>query len=171
VSCYAYSGPPARCRPSSSGPSVKWFNAEKEFGFITPDGGGPDVFVHSSAITGTGYRSLEENQKVTYTVSQGQGTAGIGCQHRLTDSRVRADRRVHGGCRLVAGIVGVQSVQRVGRRRCGCPGWPGRWTARRRRPRVGTARDVVCRRTCRQVGGVSGAASGARLSHSAGISR
>ena len=113
MSCYAYSGPPARCRPSSSGPSVKWFNAEKEFGFITPDGGGPDVFVHSSAITGTGYRSLEENQKVTYTVSQGQGTAGIGCQHRLTDSRVRADRRVHGGCRLVAGIVGVQSVQRV----------------------------------------------------------
>ena len=113
MSCYAYSGPPARCRPSSLGPSVKWFNAEKEFGFITPDGGGPDVFVHSSAITGTGYRSLEENQKVTYTVSQGQGTAGIGCQHRLTDSRVRADRRVHGGCRLVAGIVGVQSVQRV----------------------------------------------------------
>ncbi|HZM66522.1 MAG TPA: cold shock domain-containing protein, partial [Nakamurella sp.] len=35
------------------------------------DGGGPDVFVHFSAITGTGYRSLEENQKVTYTVSQG----------------------------------------------------------------------------------------------------
>ena len=51
--------------------TVKWFNAEKGFGFITPDGGGPDVFVHFSAITGTGYRSLEENQKVTYTVSQG----------------------------------------------------------------------------------------------------
>ena len=51
--------------------TVKWFNAEKGFGFITPDGGGPDVFVHFSAITGTGYRSLDENQKVTYTVSQG----------------------------------------------------------------------------------------------------
>ena len=49
--------------------TVKWFNAEKGFGFITPDGGGPDVFVHFSAITGTGYRSLEENQKVTYTAS------------------------------------------------------------------------------------------------------
>jgi CspA family cold shock protein len=51
--------------------TVTWFNAEKGFGFITPDGGGPDVFVHFSAITGTGYRSLEENRKVTYTVSQG----------------------------------------------------------------------------------------------------
>ena len=51
--------------------TVKWFNAEKGFGFITPDGGGPDVFVHFSAITGSGYRSLEENQTVTYTVSQG----------------------------------------------------------------------------------------------------
>ena len=51
--------------------TVKWFNAEKGFGFITPDGGGPDVFVHFSAITGSGYRSLDENQEVTYTVSQG----------------------------------------------------------------------------------------------------
>jgi len=51
--------------------TVKWFNAEKGFGFITPDGGGPDVFVHFSAITGTGYRSLDEGQKVAYTVSQG----------------------------------------------------------------------------------------------------
>jgi len=51
--------------------TVKWFNAEKGFGFISPDGGGPDVFLHFSAITGSGYRSLEENQKVTYTVSQG----------------------------------------------------------------------------------------------------
>ena len=51
--------------------TVKWFNAEKGFRFITPDGGGPDVFVHFSAITGTGYRSLEENQKVSYTVTQG----------------------------------------------------------------------------------------------------
>lgn len=51
--------------------TVKWFNAEKGFGFITPDEPGPDVFVHYSEIQSTGYRSLEENQKVTYTVAQG----------------------------------------------------------------------------------------------------
>ena len=51
--------------------TVKWFNAEKGFGFITPSEGGPEVFVHFSAIQGGGYRSLEENQKVTYTVTQG----------------------------------------------------------------------------------------------------
>src|SRR6478735_4471729 len=43
--------------------TVKWFNAEKGFGFITPDGGGPDVFVHYSEIQAGGYRSLEENQR------------------------------------------------------------------------------------------------------------
>ncbi|CAL9363828.1 Cold shock-like protein 7.0 [Streptomyces sp. enrichment culture] len=50
---------------------VKWFNAEKGFGFITQDAGGPDVFVHFSAIQSSGYRSLEENQKVEYDVVQG----------------------------------------------------------------------------------------------------
>jgi cold shock protein len=50
---------------------VKWFNAEKGFGFISVDGGGPDVFVHFSAIQGEGYRSLEENQKVEFESSQG----------------------------------------------------------------------------------------------------
>ena len=52
--------------------TVKWFNAEKGYGFITQDDGGPDVFVHFSAIAGEGYRNLEENQKVEYEVSQGQ---------------------------------------------------------------------------------------------------
>src|SRR5580765_2758663 len=52
--------------------TVKWFNGEKGFGFITQDDGGPDVFVHFSAIAGEGYRNLEENQKVEYDVSQGQ---------------------------------------------------------------------------------------------------
>jgi cold shock protein len=52
--------------------TVKWFNPEKGFGFITQDDGGPDVFVHYSAIAGDGYRNLEENQKVEYAVSQGQ---------------------------------------------------------------------------------------------------
>ncbi|MGB6165658.1 MAG: cold-shock protein [Pseudonocardiaceae bacterium] len=51
--------------------TVKWFNAEKGFGFISVDGGGPDVFVHFSAIKGDGYRSLDENQKVEFESSQG----------------------------------------------------------------------------------------------------
>ena len=52
--------------------TVKWFNAEKGYGFIEQDGGGPDVFVHYSAIGGNGYRSLEENQRVEFEVTQGQ---------------------------------------------------------------------------------------------------
>ncbi|HEY1627424.1 MAG TPA: cold-shock protein [Streptosporangiaceae bacterium] len=51
--------------------TVKWFNADKGFGFIAPEDGSADVFVHFSAIETTGYRSLEENQKVEYTVTQG----------------------------------------------------------------------------------------------------
>jgi CspA family cold shock protein len=52
--------------------TVKWFNAEKGYGFITPDGGGKDLFVHYSAISGNGYRSLEENQRVEFDQEQGQ---------------------------------------------------------------------------------------------------
>lgn len=52
--------------------TVKWFNAEKGFGFIAPDDGGPDVFAHYSAIQTSGFRSLEENQKVEFEVTQGQ---------------------------------------------------------------------------------------------------
>jgi CspA family cold shock protein len=51
--------------------TVKWFNGEKGFGFITPDGGDPDVFVHFSAIQADGYRSLEENQRVEFDVTAG----------------------------------------------------------------------------------------------------
>jgi CspA family cold shock protein len=51
--------------------TVKWFNAEKGFGFISPDDGSADVFVHYSEIQSNGYRSLDEGQKVTYTVAQG----------------------------------------------------------------------------------------------------
>jgi CspA family cold shock protein len=51
--------------------TVKWFNAEKGFGFIAPDDGSADVFVHYSAIETNGYRSLDENQKVEFTVTQG----------------------------------------------------------------------------------------------------
>ena len=52
--------------------TVKWFNAEKGFGFITVDGGGADVFVHFSAIQTSGYRTLEENQRVEFEIAQGQ---------------------------------------------------------------------------------------------------
>ncbi|MCC6831385.1 MAG: cold-shock protein [Thermoleophilia bacterium] len=45
---------------------VKWFNAEKGYGFITPDDGGKDLFVHYSEIQSSGYRSLEEGQRVNY---------------------------------------------------------------------------------------------------------
>lgn len=51
--------------------TVKWFNAEKGFGFIAPDGGGPDVFAHYSAISSSGFRSLDENQKVQFEITQG----------------------------------------------------------------------------------------------------
>jgi cold shock protein len=50
---------------------VKWFNSDKGYGFIAPDDGTPDVFVHHSAIQIDGYRSLEENQRVEYTASRG----------------------------------------------------------------------------------------------------
>ena len=51
--------------------TVKWFSDEKGFGFITPDGGGRDLFVHFSGITGDGYRSLAEGAKVTFEEENG----------------------------------------------------------------------------------------------------
>jgi cold shock protein len=51
--------------------TVKWFNGDKGFGFIAQDGGGDDVFVHFSAIQANGFRTLDENQKVEFEVTQG----------------------------------------------------------------------------------------------------
>jgi cold shock protein len=54
--------------------TVKWFNADKGFGFITPEDGSKDLFVHHSAIEGDGYRSLDEGAKVSYeTVASDKG--------------------------------------------------------------------------------------------------
>ncbi|MBD9699202.1 cold-shock protein [Flavimobilis sp. GY10621] len=51
--------------------TVKWFNSEKGYGFIAPEDGSADVFAHYSAIQSSGYRSLEENQRVEFDVTQG----------------------------------------------------------------------------------------------------
>jgi CspA family cold shock protein len=52
--------------------TVKWFNASKGFGFITPDEGGDDLFVHHSEIKASGYASLDEGQKVEFEVGEGK---------------------------------------------------------------------------------------------------
>ncbi len=51
--------------------TVKWFNGEKGFGFIAPDGGAEDVFVHYTEISGSGFRNLDENARVQFEVEQG----------------------------------------------------------------------------------------------------
>ena len=52
--------------------TVKWFNSEKGYGFISPDDGGEDLFVHYTGIAGSGFRSLEEGAKVSYEATRGE---------------------------------------------------------------------------------------------------
>ena len=60
---------------------VKWFNDSKGFGFITPDDGGKDLFAHFSAIQGSGFKSLKENQRVSFEVASGpKGPQAINIQ-------------------------------------------------------------------------------------------
>jgi CspA family cold shock protein len=63
--------PPAGSSCMAQG-TVKWFNGEKGYGFISVDGGGADVFVHYSEINGAGFRTLDEGQRVEFEIGQGQ---------------------------------------------------------------------------------------------------
>ena len=67
--------------------TVKWFNATKGFGFIQPDNGGPDVFVHISAVERAGMSNLVEGQKINFEIEQdrrtGKSAAGVSVQGRL----------------------------------------------------------------------------------------
>ncbi len=63
--------------------TVKWFSPEKGYGFIAPNGGGKDLFVHYSAIQGSGYRSLEEGQRVVFDSQEGpKGPQAVNVQPR-----------------------------------------------------------------------------------------
>ena len=68
----ALSRPLTRIQTMASG-TVKWFNAQKGFGFIQPDGGGKDVFVHISAVERAGLNGLNEGQKITYEIQSERG--------------------------------------------------------------------------------------------------
>jgi CspA family cold shock protein len=61
-----------RRAPEMAQGTLKWFSVEKGYGFITPDEGGEDVFVHHTGIAGNGFKSLEEGNKVSYEATQGK---------------------------------------------------------------------------------------------------
>ena len=72
--------------------TVKWFNADKGYGFIAPDDGTPDVFVHHSAIEADGYRSLQENQRVEFNVTSGARARRLSRSARSDPSAAGAGR-------------------------------------------------------------------------------
>src|SRR5690625_6771494 len=71
--------------------TVKWFNNEKGFGFISPSEGGEDLFVHFSAISGQGFKSLDEGDEVEFTVGQGQ--KGPQAQNVSVTRKAEGDRK------------------------------------------------------------------------------
>jgi len=94
--------------------TVKWFNEEKGYGFITPDDGSEDLFVHHTGIVGSGFKSLEEGARVSYEVTQGKkgmqaANVSTASTARLADSRgaendssLRVPREVKGAARILA---------------------------------------------------------------------
>ena len=66
--------------------TVKWFDGGKGYGFITPDEGGEDLFVHHTGIAGGGFKSLEEGERVTYEVTQGRRGQQAGNVRRMASS-------------------------------------------------------------------------------------
>ncbi len=93
--------------------TVKWFSEEKGFGFICPEDGGEDVFVHHTGIAGGGFKSLEEGEKVTYEVTRGRkglqavnvsnkGSIGQEEPRRRTTEYLRVPLDVEGAARALA---------------------------------------------------------------------
>lgn len=76
--------------------TVKWFNEEKGYGFISPDEGGGDLFVHYTGIEGSGFRSLEEGERVSYEPTRGRKGEQAG--------RERAQGRVATTCAILRGL-------------------------------------------------------------------
>ena len=92
--------------------TVKWFNEEEGYGFITPDDGGEDIFVHHTGIVGSGFKSLDEGEKVTYELTRGRkgmqaenvskGSSSRPESRGAEDNSLRVPREVEGAARILA---------------------------------------------------------------------
>ncbi len=71
--------------------TVKWFNSAKGYGFITPDSGGDDCFVHITAVQAAGYKQLMENQRVQYEVAEGRNNRMVAESITVLDEQADAD--------------------------------------------------------------------------------